>query len=335
MTYAITEFLVSAVIIIIAGTYLSRFADDIAEITGLGRLLVGSILLAGATSLPELSVDISAVRTGMADLAFGDLMGSCLFNLLILAILDLSTQSNGRMFSRQAARHALSGNLSVAIIAVVTLGMLAQPVLAAGQWLGVSYGLWIVLGAYVFGVRLVYLDQKASRLEAVSQGAELSTHRERHWSLPFIGFILAAAVIVFVGPYLAEAAGKIADVSGLGKTFIGTTLVAFSTSLPELVTSFAALRMGAHDLAIGNVFGSNAFNMLLLIPLDLVHRGPLLADVSKTHAVTAVAGILSTTVVVMGQLYQVERRRRLIEPDATLVMIIIFGSLWIMYRMEG
>jgi cation:H+ antiporter len=335
MTYAITEFLVSAVIIIIAGTYLSRFADDIAEITGLGRLLVGSILLAGATSLPELSVDISAVRTGMADLAFGDLMGSCLFNLLILAILDLSTQSNGRMFSRQAARHALSGNLSVAIIAVVTLGMLAQPVLAAGQWLGVSYGLWIVLGAYVFGVRLVYLDQKASRLEAVSQGAELSTHRERHWSLPFIGFILAAAVIVFVGPYLAEAAGKIADASGLGKTFIGTTLVAFSTSLPELVTSFAALRMGAHDLAIGNVFGSNAFNMLLLIPLDLVHRGPLLADVSKTHAVTAVAGILSTTVVVMGQLYQVERRRRLIEPDATLVMIIIFGSLWIMYRMEG
>lgn len=335
MTYAITEFLVSAVIIIIAGTYLSRFADDIAEITGLGRLLVGSILLAGATSLPELSVDISAVRTGMADLAFGDLMGSCLFNLLILAILDLSTQSNGRMFSRQAARHALSGNLSVAIIAVVTLGMLAQPVLAAGQWLGVSYGLWIVLGAYVFGVRLVYLDQKASRLEAVSQGAELSTHRERHWSLPFIGFILAAAVIVFVGPYLAEAAGKIADVSGLGKTFIGTTLVAFSTSLPELVTSFAALRMGAHDLAIGNVFGSNAFNMLLLIPLDLIHRGTLLADVSKTHAVTAVAGILSTTVVVMGQLYQVERRRRLIEPDATLVMIIIFGSLWIMYRMEG
>jgi len=335
MTYAILEFLASAAVIIFAGTYLSRFADEIAEITGLGRLLIGSILLAGATSLPELSVDISAVRTGMADLAFGDLMGSSLFNLMILAILDLSTQSKGRMLSRQAARHALSGNLSVAIVAVVTLGLLAQPVLASGQWAGISYGLWCVLAAYVFGVRLVFMDQKASRIEAISEGAELSHSRKGHWSLPFIGFAIAAAVIVFVGPFLAEAAGKIADASGLGKTLVGTTLVALSTSLPELVTSFTALRMGAHDLAIGNVFGSNAFNMLLLIPLDLVHNGPLLADVSKSHAITAVAGILATTVVVMGQLYQVERRRRLIDPDATLVLLIIFGSLWLVYRMGG
>lgn len=332
MTFAIVEFAIAALIIIVAGTYLSHFADQIAERTGFGRLLIGSILLAGATSLPELSVDLSAVRSGMADLALGDLMGSSLFNLLILAILDLSVHSKGQMLSRQAARHALSGNVSAALIGLVAISLLAQPVLASGEVLGVSYGLWIVALGYVFGVRMVYCDQRASRAAAeIVATPEHSTSSA--WYQPALGFIAAAAVIVLAGPYLAHASGQIADASGLGKTFVGTTLVAFSTSLPELVASLAALRMGAHDLAIGNVFGSNAFNVLLLIPLDLAHKGPLLASVSKGHTITCLAAIVGTLVVVLGQLYHVERRKRFIEPDATLVLFVVLGSLWLIYGM--
>lgn len=155
------------------------------------------------------------------------------------------------------------------------------------------------------------------------------------WQRPALGFIVAAAAIVVAGPYMAEAAGKLADATGLGKSFIGTTLVAFSTSLPELVASLAALRMGAHDLAIGNVLGSNAFNMVLLIPLDLAHKGPIMAAVSKGHAITCLAAIVATLVVVLGQLYQVERRRLLVEPDASLVIVVVFGSLWLIYQMGG
>ncbi len=335
MTLAIVQFAMTALIIIFAGTFLSHFADQIAERTGFGRLLIGSILLAGATSLPELSVDVSAVRNGMADLALGDLMGSSLFNLLILAVLDLSTHSKGRMLSRQAARHALSGNVSAALAAIVALSLLTQPILAGGQVLEISYGLWLILLGYVFGVRLVYCDQRASREEAVAAGAAAEHATGGTWHRPALGFIAAAAVIVIAGPYMAEAAGVIADASGLGKTFVGTTLVACSTSLPELVASLAALRMGALDLAIGNVLGSNAFNMLLLIPLDLVHKGPILAAVSKNHAITCLAAIVATLVVVLGQLYQVERRRLFIEPDASLVIVIVFGSLWLIYQMGG
>lgn len=330
MLIALIQFGVAAIVIIISGTYLSRFADEIAERTGLGRLLIGSVLLAGATSLPELSVDISAVRNQMEDLAIGDLLGSSLFNLLILAVLDMTTHSKGRMLSRQAARHALSGNVSAALTAVIAIGLLAQPVLAAGEWLGISYGLWLVVLGYVFGIRLVYYDQKASRDEAP---ASAMSHSAGSWQAPALGFALAAGVIVIAGPYLANAAGQIADASGLGKTFVGTTLVAFSTSLPELVASLAALRIGALDLAIGNIFGSNAFNAVLLIPLDLVHDGPLLAHVSPSHAVTAVAAVIATLVVVLGQLYQVETRKRLIEPDAGVVLLVILGSLWLIYRM--
>lgn len=333
MTFAIFEFALTATVIIFAGTYLSHFADQIAERTGFGRLLIGSILLAGATSLPELSVDVSAVRKGMADLALGDLMGSCLFNLLILALLDLSYHSKGRMLSRQAARHALSGNVSAALAALMALSLMTQPILAAGEMLGITHGLWLILLGYVFGVRLVYCDLQASRAEAPPEAMDAEPHGS--WHRPALGFAVAAAAIVTAGPFMAEAAGVIADASGLGKSFVGTTLVAFSTSLPELVASFAALRMGAHDLAIGNILGSNAFNMLLLIPLDLVHKGPLLAAVSKNHAITCLATIVATLIVVLGQLYQVERRRVLIEPDASLVIAVVFGSLWLIYQMGG
>lgn len=335
MTTAILQFAIAAGIIIVAGTYLSRFADEIAERTGLGRLLIGSVLLAGATSLPELSVDMAAIRKGMSDLAFGDLMGSSLFNLLILAVLDLSVHSRGKMLSREAARHALSGNVSAALTALVAIALLTPHVLGHGQWLGISYGLWLVGAGYLLGVRLIYFDQASSRAEAAAIVDPAAHPAAGSWRVSALGFAAAAAVIVVTGPYLAAAAGQIADASGLGKTFVGTTLVAFSTSLPELVASLAALRMGALDLAIGNVFGSNAFNMVLLIPLDTLHRGSLLAAVSPSHAITCVAAVVATLVVVLGQLYHAERRRKIIEPDATLVILIVLGALWLIYRSGG
>jgi cation:H+ antiporter len=331
MPLAILQFACAAAVIVVAGTYLSRFADEIAEATGLGRLLIGSILLAGATSLPELTVDISAVRAGLPDIAFGDLMGSSLFNLMILAILDLSTRSNGRMLSRLAAGHALSGGVSAALTATAALCLLTQPLSASGQIAGISYGLWFLLAGYAMGIRMIYYDQRQTA--ALAPPAAETEHVRRDGRGPMIGFAACALVIIVAGPFLADAAGKIADASGLGKSFVGTTLVAFSTSLPELVASLAALRMGAHDLAIGNVFGSNAFNMILFLPLDLVHAGPLLAAVSPAHAITALAAIVATLVVMLGQLYQVEHRRRIIEPDATLVILIVFGALWVIYQM--
>jgi cation:H+ antiporter len=335
MTLAILQFVLAAIVIVIAGTFLSRFADEIAEITGLGRLLIGSILLAGATSLPELTVDISAVRGGLPNIAFGDLLGSSLFNLMILAVLDLSTQSRGWMLSRQAAGHALSGTVSVSLTALVGICLVTQSLSAHGQFLGISYGLWLVLIGYALGVRLVYYDQQVAAASTAKTPVLDDGEKPLSWKKTVAGFLIAAICIVIAGPYLADAAGKISDATGLGKSFVGTTLVAASTSLPEFVASMAALRMGAHDLAIGNVFGSNAFNMLLFPILDLFAPGPLLADVSSGHAITAFAAILATQVVVLGQLYLVERRRRVIDPDATLVLLIIFGALYIVYQMGG
>lgn len=134
-------------------------------------------------------------------------------------------------------------------------------------------------------------------------------------------------MIIVAGPFLAEAAGELAELSGLGTTFVGSTMVALSTSLPELVATVAAVRMGAFDLAIGNVFGSNAFNMALFVPLDLAQSGPLLGLASATHAVTGVWVIIVSSVAVMGQIYNAESRRRIIEPDAMLVGLLVMAAM--------
>lgn len=150
-----------------------------------------------------------------------------------------------------------------------------------------------------------------------------------------IGFVSCAVVIFFAGPQLAGAADELAARSGLGHTFVGTTLVAFSTSLPELVSMIAALRIGAVDLAIGNVFGSNAFNMLLLAILDFFQPGSLMAAVSPQHVVTCFGVMLATAIAVMGLLYQEDSRVRLIEPDAWLVLLIVGGVLALIYYMPA
>jgi cation:H+ antiporter len=326
------QFGICAVVIIIAGTFLSKYADAIAERTGLGRLLIGSVLLAGATSLPELTVDISAVRLGAVDLAVGDLVGSSLMNLLILALLDLSRHSRGRMLSKQGAAHALSGSVSAGLTCLLALGLLTASSIGIGEILWIGPAILTIVVTYLFGVRLVFLDQRIAQRTALEMGVEL---REPVVNVSLgkalAGFVVCAAAILLAGPFLAEAADELAEMTGLGGTFVGTTLVAFSTSLPELVSSLAAVRLGAHDLAIGNVYGSNAFNTVLLAPLDAVHSGPLLTAVSPSHAITCVAVVLATLVAIMGQLYQSESRIRLIEPDAWLVILIVFGALALVY----
>lgn len=331
MGAAVLQFVVAALVIIVAGAALTRFADAIADLTKTGRLLVGSVLLAGATSLPELAVDINAVRLGMPDLAVGDLVGSSLFNLLILAVLDLTHHSRGQMLSRTAAAHALSGTTSIALAALAAIFILVShrwPELVVG---GIGVGSLVIGLAYAFTVRLVFYDQRLSAQQA--EGESKDVHSPSTLTLPLaaIGFAISAIAILVAGPFMAESAGTLAELSGLGNTFMGSTLVAFSTSLPELVATITAVRLGAFDLAIGNIYGSNAFNMVLLVPLDLFAPGSLLAAVSQTHAVTCVCTVLITSVTVMGQLYQMERRIRFLEPDAMLVILLVFGSLGLIY----
>lgn len=340
MYFLAGQFLVLALAVAVAGWLLARSADQIAEATGLGRLLIGSLLLAAVTSLPELSVDIAAVRAGFVDLAAGDLFGSSLMNLLILAVIDLSIRSGRRMLSREAASHALAATLGIALTALAGLAVLTAGRLPAVTVLGVGGWSWAILLAYLLGARMLFINQRiAVRLAAEARGDTPVKSAGKIGRSPPVwraGVIFGAAAVALLvtGPRLAHTAGALAEATGLGGTFVGTTLVALSTSLPELAATITAVRLGAIDLAIGNAFGSNALNMVLFIPLDAVHAGPLFTEVSPTHAVTAFAVVLATAIAILGQLYHGERRLPLIEPDACLMLLVLLGGLLLVYTLS-
>lgn len=328
MLTAIAQFLASAVVIIIAGTFLTKFTDRISELTGLGRMLLGAILLAAATSVPELMVDLKAIREGLPDLATGDLLGSSLFNLLILATLDFSFPSEFRRtaFSPLFLHHGLSAALSILLTGLVGAGIAAK---FSFSFLGAGVFAWILPLVYLWGIRLIY--KNAAEEQGTSARKDFLKNREFYVST--FGYLAAAVTIFLVAPYIVESAEILSEVTGLGHTFTGTVFLALVTSLPELISTLTAFRIGAPDLAIGNIFGSNAFNMLMFLPLDLAHPETLFHTVNMSHVVTAFSVITVTSLAVMGQLYR-RRKSSLREPTSEIIVVVILLSLFLMYKVQ-
>lgn len=329
--------LLSGAAVGLAGIELTRCADRIATVTGMGRIVVGSLFLAVGTSLPELFVDISAVRQKMPDLALGDLIGSSLFNLLILALADLIHKGPSTVFSRTSAAHALTASMSISVTAIAAIAIFYGPHLAKFALGEFGLGPLAIVLIYVLGLRTVFSDSRV--MVPVNNGggkSELWTNRtakERAMLLakPVSGYMAAGLVLLIAAPFFSRSIAEIAEHFHIAKSFAGTTIVAAATSLPELVSTMTAVRLGSFELAIGNIFGSNAFNMILIAPLDLIHQGPILASVSRSHLPGCLATILATALAVMGQLYQVERRKPLVEPDALGVILIVISALALLY----
>lgn len=318
-------FVLLALVIVTSGVALTHFADRIAEMTAMGHSLAGLLLLAAATSLPELSVGWAAIQIEAADLAMGELLGSCLWNLLLLAILDLSTRTRGRMFSPDSAAQALLATVTVLLAAIIMMGLTLK---SQFVFLRISPLSWVILVGYVLCVRLVYRDHGSQ--PEIDRG-ELA-RRGPARVVAIVGFLIAAAIIFFAAPYLASVADQLAEKTGWGDTFLGVTFVALVTSLPEAVTTLAAIRLGRVNMAVANIFGSNAFNLTIIAVLDVATPNALLASVSQVHLITVTAVILVTAVALLGILYRAEKRYWLIEPDAVLVILLLIGTLVLIYQ---
>ena len=318
-------FVLLALVIVTSGVALTHFADRIAEMTAMGHSLAGLLLLAAATSLPELSVGWAAIQIEAPDLALGELLGSCLWNLLLLAILDLFTRTRGRMFSPDSAAQALLATVTVLLAAIVMMGLTLK---SQFVFLRISPLSWSILLGYVLCVRLVYRDHGSQ--PEIDRGDLARRGPAR--VVAIVGFLVSAAIIFFAAPNLASVADRLAEITGWGDTFLGVTFVALVTSLPEAVTTLAAIRLGRVNMAVANIFGSNAFNLTIIAALDVATPNSLLASVSQVHLIAVTAVILVTAVALLGILYRAEKRYWLIEPDAVLVIMLLIGTLVLIYR---
>lgn len=320
MMQAIAAFTVLGLMLIASASLLAHAADRIADATGIGRVWIGTILLAGATSLPELATDIAAVKIGAADLAAGDLFGSSMANMVIFATVGLfigKLTPPGRS-TEVVALAALAMLLNAAAALFVMLrptsmvqGVAPQSLLLAAIYCAGMYGL------YRSGVH-------STRIAA---GAAQLSQRTRLWPA-LLQFAVAAGALLVLGRPFAEAAVRVAEISGLGTTFVGTLLVGLSTSLPELVTSIAAFRMGASGLAVGNLFGSNAVNMVVFLGMDLADRNtPMFANLDPSHSAT---GLIAVMLMAIATAVAVTPA----SPRATLgrwliVAVYLLGMLWL------
>lgn len=312
------QFAALALVVMVAASSLVRCSDAIAHHTGLGRGWVGVVFLATATSLPELATGVSSAGLyEFADIAAGDVFGSCMFNLLILGALDAWSASP--LSTRAHQGHVITAGLSLGLLGASQLALAAGPAMPAIGWVSV-----VTVGTaavYLLGVGLIRADERRRAPVELPDEGVMSLRRA------LVLFGVNALVVAVAAILLPGVAGRLAGETGLGQTFVGTFLVAITTSMPELLTAVAALRMGAVDLLFGNILGSNVFNMVVLAVDDVAYRdGPLLAAASPDHAVSIAAATIMTAAVLIGMTYRAERKHVPLAWDSLTVVATFAAS---------
>ena len=326
----VAGFLLCAVIIFFAGKKLSRYGDMLSEKTGLSKGWVGLILMASVTSLPELMVGISSSAiVQSADLAVGDILGSCAFNLGILAMLDAFVPMRRPLLGVASPSHMLNAGLGIILLTLVGFAFFLSDY-ALTPWLAVSSLTFVVV--YLIAVRIIYQNEKNHKEEGnnniISEKVRNTTLRIiiLNYSI-FAGIIIVAALSL---PYFAE---HIAEITGLGKSFVGTFFLAASTSLPEIAVSIAAVRIGSVDLSVGNLLGSNIFNILILALDDMVYtKGFILQDASDFHLLSVLSTIVMSAIVIIGLSYRAKGKRFWLAWDAAIIFIVYIINLILLYR---
>ncbi len=324
MLFAILVAAMAAVVA--AGTRLAKVGDELAERTGLGRLFVGALFVAIATSLPELATDVTAALADAPDLAIGDLFGSSMANMAILAIVDL--RYRGQLLPVVELGHSRIAAIAIGLTALAVMAVSTPPGL---DILGVGITPIAITVGYVAALawfrRIPPIGVATPSQTPFRDPAKFSDRwvGTRHL---FVGFGLSALVLLIAAPTLTLTTEELAVRSGISQSLLGVTLLATTTSLPELATSLAALRLGAHDLAVGNLLGSNAANMAMTVVVDAAYRpGPVLAAVDDTHTVAGTGAILLMALALASILSGRANRARDLEPDSIAILVAYIGTL--------
>lgn len=316
----------SIVTVVFAGTLLARVGDEIAEHTGLGRIFIGALLIAVATSLPELGTNLTAAASEAPDLAIGDLFGSSMANMAILAIIDL--RYRGRLLPFVELGHTRIAAIAIGMTALAMLGISSPPGIVVG-------GVGII--SIVLGVGYVAAMAWFRRVPPIGVAEPTPTpfREPRRFSERWTGlgpqlrrFGLATTALAVSAPLLALSTEEIAERGDMSQGILGVTVLAVTTSLPELVTSMAAVKMGAYDLAVGNLLGSNAANIAMILFVDIAYRpGPILAAVEEVNLVAGTGSILLMALALASIVSGQANRARKLEPDSIVLLVAYVGCV--------
>ncbi|KGP71083.1 sodium:calcium antiporter [Pontibacillus yanchengensis] len=320
-------FILAAIATYFVASRLAMFGDGVSEKTKTSSAFMG-IVIGAAISLPELTASVTAISIDSPDLAIGNLLGSNLFNLLALAVLDIIYRNHQIM-----GRTDNGSKLYIYLVVFMTLVVIAGLSLSLPAPLfNISFNSIVLVLIYFLGVKWVNsrTEQKVQRRKRKNEKYDDYSYKQVLYR-----FIICAVLIMIIGSVLTVSADQIAKITGLGSSFVGSFLVGASTSLPDAVSVITALRMRNYSMGVSSLLGSNAFNIMLLSFTDAIYLKNNLFDyASPSNIVTSISSI----VVVLIILYTITRKQKrstmmyVIPP--TVIVIIYFVATFTVYQMK-
>lgn len=317
-----------------AGIALSRTTDAIDARLGLGDELGGVVLLAIAGSLPELAITVSAAARGNLGLAAGNLIGGIAVQTMVLVVCDVAAgRQRPLTFLVGALTPVLEGMLVVLVVCGVLMGALLPRSAAIGGV--VSPASVAIVAIWLAGVYVINRVRKDPRWSVSMPGGHPGRRHRRqpHPSQPYpfatsstrrIGliFLAACAVTLVAGVALEISGNSLADHAGVNGVVFGATVLAAATALPEISSGIAAVRLGDNALAMGDIFGGNAFQVCLFLLADLIAGTPVLPSAGRLNSWLASLGAGLTAIYAIGVVARPRRAHAYLGPDSILALIV-------------
>lgn len=332
-------FAAAAAVVWLAGTRIAGYASTLADRTGIGKAVVGALLLGGITSLPEIATTGSAAASGNAALAVNNLLGGIAMQVAILALADAAIGRGALSAIVARPTVLLQATLNILLLAILAIGITAGdvPFLGMGAWTAA------IAAAYLTSMVIIGRSQAPAAWRPgreVARGTAGDKARDTGKETRSTGrvalYTAASGAAIFVAGYvLAHTGEALAEQTGLGASFVGAVLVAVATSLPEVSSTLAAVRLGHLELAFGDIFGTNLFDVAAVTLADAVYAGgPVLREVGAFSTCAALLGILVTAIFLGGL---IERRDRVVlrmGVDSLLVLLVYLGGLALLYQLR-
>lgn len=320
-------FIVTAIATYYTASRLSMFGDGVSEKTKTSSAFMG-IIIGAAISLPELTASVTAISINSPDLAIGNLLGSNLFNLLALAILDIVFRRH-QIMGRTDVNSKLYIYLVIGMTLVVMIGLsLSLPT----HLFHISYNSVVLVLLYFGGVKWINArtQQKVQRRKRKNEKYSAYTYKQ-----VLTRFIASAIAIMVLGSILTITADEIASITGLGSSFIGSFLVGASTSLPDAVSVLTALTLRNYSMGVSSLLGSNAFNIMLLSFTDAIYlQNNLFDHASPANLVTSASSIVVILIILYSINYKRKRSNLHYVVPSLLIVLIYFAATFMVYQMK-
>lgn len=327
-------FVASAAAIAFAGTKLSGVADKLADRTGMGEVVAGALFVGAATSLPGAITSMTTAAQGAPGLAIGNALGGLTAQTAFIAVADL-------FYRRANLEHAAASATGLAQ-GVLLVALLSMPLIAAAEPPVTIWGIHpvsiLIPVAYAFGLRLlskiqddpmwkpVRTEETREEISEPDSGDDADSDRSL-----WLRFLLYAGITALSGYVIGEASIGIVNKTALSESAVGTIFAAVANSLPELVTAIAAVRIGAVSLAVGDVIGGNAFEVMFLSAADVFYDGSIYEAMTEQDRTTALIAMLMTAVLLLGMIRRQKSGPGNIGFESALVLLLYAGSVVLIF----